>query len=321
MIDIARLEKKRISKLQKIVSYAALLMLLITCAGVLAMLVSSDALSLLFVVLTVAGMIFVIANRISRGKISKLFTSFIDPVEENAIYQTVLQQMWGNNIAYYPEKGYSLDEVCHTNLFSRFNELDLAPYLLFSSSDLVLGSWNGIDFQIADIVATYSSSTTTLYRNDHIKITSRQTNGTERIITEKYILIKADFPFDFDGQTWVLPKNKTHFIQTGELVNLESSEFDGLFTVYSNNQMGARMALQTDIMVALIELKQVLNQTPHVAFINNQVWIALPVQHNWLYLTIFGNVSKQIEQTQIQLQKISQILLKLKLNSMGNRVD
>jgi Protein of unknown function (DUF3137) len=88
----------------------------------------------------------------------------------------------------------------------------------------------------------------------------------------------ATFPFNFEGFTVLLPNTLTTFnyrFNSLEKVTLESPRFMEKWDVLSDSQIGARMALNTDIMSNLLYLHDELNCEIRISFRNNKVFFAL----------------------------------------------
>jgi len=247
------------------------------------------------------------------------YTKIMTSKEEYTLLMTLIISVWGNNIEYRPAQGYTREQIKSLHLFEYLDrEQNINSRITHDSFDLVVGTWNEIDFSIADLRMEYSEQSTTT------DTSSRFEYGKNTVPQEIFngLLICAHYPFDFEGETWVQPRSKRFAPHLGESVRLESSEFEAIYATYSTNQMGARMALQTDIMSQIIDL--VHSQTfgiPRFLFTKNQVWIAIPTSQKWLDITIFSPISQQLQNTEKLLQAISTVMINLKLNAMGNRVD
>jgi uncharacterized membrane protein (DUF485 family) len=105
-----------------------------------------------------------------------------------------------------------------------------------------------------------------------------ETKMTKRVNKDYYITMLnglfayATFPFSFEGITILRPKN--HFIQTfaGEEVRLESPRFMEIWDIQTDNQLGARLALNTDIMDNLLKLNDTLKISMSMSFIDNKLY-------------------------------------------------
>jgi hypothetical protein len=233
--------------------------------------------------------------------------SRVSDKEESMLFAKVISKMWGKKIKYSSELGYTAQQISDTSLFKYFERKSniINPAFQFFSSDRAEMTWNNISFTVSDIRIFYGSS--------EIQIASKN--------NFKGVMIKANFPFDFEGETWVQPRLGKYTTRPGEIVTLESSEFNQIYRTYTTDQMGARMALQTDIMAALVDLNTMMLKKPiRLAFIKNEVWIAFETESGWLDINLFTNIYTQLEYTQCLLEKISSIMLNIKLNVAGNRL-
>lgn len=107
-------------------------------------------------------------------------------------------------------------------------------------------------------------------------------------IIQNFIFITSDFNKQFSGQTFILPDyienslgNIAKSIQSlstlfGELVNLENSEFEKLFRVYSNDQVTSRYILSTSFMEKIILLTKKFGEDISISFIDSKLYILIP---------------------------------------------
>jgi Protein of unknown function (DUF3137)/WG containing repeat len=159
---------------------------------------------------------------------------------------------------YEPEKYIESSVFDKSRLFSR-------SYDSFVGEDMITFNENG-NLKLSEIDASYTES-----------YTDSEGNSKSRTITIfKGIFAVATFPFSFDGITTLYPKTWTSGFAEFEDVKLESSRFMEIWTVKSNNQVGARMALGTDIMNNLLYFKESnKDKNITVSFIENQIFIAI----------------------------------------------
>jgi hypothetical protein len=105
----------------------------------------------------------------------------------------------------------------------------------------------------------------------------------------KGLFIIVDFNKNFNGKTYVLPDNnnktfKKFFIfgekrntAFGELVKLESIDFEKVFAVYSTDQIEARYILSTSLMERLVNFRGKADSNIFICFANSQIYIAIPI--------------------------------------------
>ena len=164
--------------------------------------------------------------------------------------------------AYYASIG-SFD-FCDSNLFSKyFTDVDGKDYV-----EGKIGS--------TSVVFSFVRSKRTI---DIPFIPSKEFTG---------FFLKADFNKDFLGQIYVLPdiaENLLGFVGKelqeldifrGQLVNLEDSEFEKLFKVYSNNQITARYILTTSLMKRITKLNSNVSEEIYISFIDSKMYLAIP---------------------------------------------
>jgi Protein of unknown function (DUF3137) len=90
------------------------------------------------------------------------------------------------------------------------------------------------------------------------------------------IFAVATFPFVFEGITRVYANNGFFKSSSSQNVVLESPRFMEIWSVRSTSQVGARLALGTDIMNNLLYFKEKLGSRNLImSFVGNQVFIAI----------------------------------------------
>jgi Protein of unknown function (DUF3137) len=105
---------------------------------------------------------------------------------------------------------------------------------------------------------------------------SKGTAQTRTVIVFQGLFAVATFPFQFEGVTHVYANN--HFFKSSNKQNviLESPRFMEIWSVRSTSQVGARLALGTDIMNNLLYFKEKLgSRNLSMSFVSNQVFIAI----------------------------------------------
>lgn len=129
----------------------------------------------------------------------------------------------------------------------------------------------------------------------------------------------ATFPFPFEGVTHVYSNN--HFFKSSNKQNviLESTRFMEIWSVRSTSQVGARLALGTDIMNNLLYFKERLSsKNLSMSFVGNQVFIAIE-QNSFLEpdykISLLDQESVKTLKEELQIIKNIVETFKLKQNS------
>lgn len=126
----------------------------------------------------------------------------------------------------------------------------------------------------------------------------------------------ATFPFTFEGVTLVY-SNKNFFKSSSrQNVILESPRFMEIWSIRSTSQVGARLALGTDIMNNLLYLKEKLgDRNLSMSFVDNQVFIAID-QKSFLEPNYKISILDQdcVKVLKNELQIIKNIINTFKLN-------
>ena len=143
--------------------------------------------------------------------------------------------------------------------------------------------------------------------------TTRDMDGKTRTTTTNYfkgLFGYASFPFVFSGTTVLYDKKcfyrnyNSH--KNAERVKLESPRFMEIFDVYSDDQIGSRLALQTDIMNNLLYLKEKIKSEINFSFIGNKIYLAIVydnfLEPNWK-LSVIDQVQNAKIKTDLQLIK------------------
>lgn len=110
-------------------------------------------------------------------------------------------------------------------------------------------------------------------------------NDVSRQAVFKGLFFTSDFNRKFIGRTVILPKNLTSELKflnqhRGQSVKLEDPEFNKLFSVYSNDQVGARYVLSTSVMQRIVEFRKKANRDLLIALVDSQLYIAVPSEED-----------------------------------------
>ncbi len=143
--------------------------------------------------------------------------------------------------------------------------------------------------------------------------TTSDMDGKTRTTTTNYfkgLFGWASFPFVFSGTT-VLYDKKCFYRnysndKNAQRVKLESPRFMEIFDVYSDDQIGSRLALQTDIMNNLLYLKEKIKSEINFSFIGNKIYFAIVydnfLEPNWK-LSVIDQVQNAKIKSDLQLIK------------------
>jgi len=176
--------------------------------------------------------------------------------------------------------------------------------------DLIVGEIGGVPVQLCDA-----------------KLTERRRRGkhTETVTVFRGPLLIARFPKRAEGRTLVVPDGGAigNFFNglskgRGERVRLESAEFEREFQVYSSDQIEARYLLTPTMMERLVALKKRFGSKLSLAFIDQQLLIALDDGRDWFpdpglfqRLTDPAVVHEQAE----EIGRLAEIVETLRLNA------
>jgi hypothetical protein len=156
----------------------------------------------------------------------------------------------------------------------------------YSCEDLFTGAVGATAFRFSEVHAEYKTTTTD---------SKGRTQTTWHTIF-KGIFFVADFNKHFQGQTFVLPDAAESALggigrwfqelggkldgRPGELVSLESPEFERLFAVHATDQVEARYILSPSLMERLVALRNEVGTGLAVSFVSSCIFIAIPSRKN-----------------------------------------
>lgn len=124
----------------------------------------------------------------------------------------------------------------------------------------------------------------------------------------------ATFPFNFEGTTVVQPRNYEFNTFNSKKIRLESPRFMDIWDVMSDDQIGARLALGTDIMNNLLYLNENIKTPISISFIGNRVYFAIN-QKSFLEPRFYNSVynNETIQKFSKELSIIHDIVQTFKL--------
>ncbi len=112
----------------------------------------------------------------------------------------------------------------------------------------------------------------------------------------------ADFNKTFRGKTLVLPDTAEHvlgglgsFLQSlnvarGELIRMESPEFERYFVVYGDDQIEARYVLSTSLMERIMEFRRKTGRRMYLSFVDSHVYVAIPYRRRLFEPEVFRSI-------------------------------
>ncbi|HHP7243203.1 MAG TPA: DUF3137 domain-containing protein [Elainellaceae cyanobacterium] len=158
-------------------------------------------------------------------------------------------------------------------------------------------------FKEEDCVGGNWGDTTIFFSEIHAEKEVRDGDGDREYRTIfKGLFFQANFNKSFNGRTIIIPDVAERWFgglgkafqsinQTrGELIQLEDPEFERLFAVYGSDQIEARYILSTSLMRRLVELREKVNCDLSVAFVANQIYIAIRSRQDFFEPRIFRSV-------------------------------
>lgn len=188
-----------------------------------------------------------------------------------------------SNLNYFPELRISQREYIESDLFRE-------PIDRYEGDDLVEGILGQTKCRFSEL--------------EHLEkkenVNSRGRRRTYWVTIFKGIFFIADFNKHFHGRTYVVPDAGINLLGIGKLfenwspnrgerVELENSEFEKLFTVYSTDQVEARYILSTTLMERLVNFRRKAKTKVHVSFIHSNIYLAISQNKNLFEPNLFSS--------------------------------
>jgi len=142
----------------------------------------------------------------------------------------------------------------------------------YSGDDLVVGKVSGVDVRFSEI---------------HSEVKKKGSKGKTYWLTIfRGLFFIADFNKNFKGKTVILPDNSEKFLGSfshlfqsfsshGELVKMDSPEFEKEFVVYSDDQIEARYILSHSLMDSILKYKKLVGKNISISFVGSNIYIAI----------------------------------------------
>jgi len=160
----------------------------------------------------------------------------------------------------------------------------------FDGDDLVEGALGATRFRFSELI-----------HEEKQKAGDSKGRGQAcRVTVFRGLFFIADFNKHFHGKTYVVPDargsvrglgklfEKWSFAR-GNIVELENSEFEALFTVYGTDQVEARYILSPSLMERLLKFRHKANTRVHLSFIDSKVFVALATDKDLFEPKIFSS--------------------------------
>lgn len=170
---------------------------------------------------------------------------------------------------------------------SDFNFCNLHPNPdRFESEDLIYGSVGATQIRCSEVHAEERRT-----RTD-----SKGRTETHYVTIFRGLLFVADFPKHFVGQTFLVPEGLSGALGNfgaglqnlggkmsgrGELVRLESPDFERVFIATSTDQTEARYLLSSSLMERFLTLKNRFGGEISAAFINESLYLTIAKTNDW----------------------------------------
>ncbi|WP_428738444.1 DUF3137 domain-containing protein [Sulfurimonas sp.] len=183
---------------------------------------------------------------------------------------------------YIPELHIGIEQFNRSNLFSHPDR--------HSGNDLVKGKIDGVNLTFSDF---------------HAEKEHRDSKGRRSYSTIfQGLFIVSDFHKHFKGQTLVLPDfaqstfgdmigsflQSNNFGVKGELVKMDSPEFEKEFVVYGSDQVEARYILTPTLMEKILHYKKHSGHPVYVSFKGNNIFMAIEYNKDLFEPAVFSSL-------------------------------
>lgn len=160
----------------------------------------------------------------------------------------------------------------------------------YSGNDLVKGRIDGVDLKFSDF---------------HAEKEHRDSKGRRSYSTIfKGLFIISDFHKDFSGHTVVLPDTAqstfgdligsflqaNNFSRRGDLVKMDSPEFEKEFVVYGSDQVEARYILTHTLMEKILHYKKHSGHPVYVSFRGKNIYMAIEYNKDLFEPSVFRSL-------------------------------
>lgn len=192
-------------------------------------------------------------------------------------------KMMDARLIYTPKLCISMNEYVEAGIFR--NRIDR-----YAGDDLVEGKLGATSCKFSELH----------HQEKQVSYDSKGHRRENWVTIFKGIFFIADFNKNFHGSTFVLPDAGNSFfgmgrllekwtMGRGELVKLESPEFEKRFTAYSTDQVEARYILSPSLMERLVQFKEKAGTPLYLSFIHSKVFIALSLNKTLFEPNIFSS--------------------------------
>ncbi|HEX8551552.1 MAG TPA: DUF3137 domain-containing protein [Abditibacteriaceae bacterium] len=199
-------------------------------------------------------------------------------------------------------------------LVSSFGDLQYQHQLGISENEFrASGMFRSPDrYRCEDLVEGRIGETALRFSEVHAEYRSQTTDSKGHTRTEYHdifrgLFVIAEFNKNFTGVTHVLPDTAQKMFGSfgqslqglgakmsgRELVKLEDPEFEKQFVVYSRDQVEARYLLSPSLMRRLLDFRAKCNSSFHLAFMANQIYLAIPTATDWFEPSIGKELSME----------------------------
>lgn len=160
----------------------------------------------------------------------------------------------------------------------------------YSGNDLVKGKIDGVDLTFSDV---------------HAEKEHRDSKGRRSYSTIfKGLFIISDFHKNFKGKTIVLPDTAqsafgdligsflqaNNFSRSGDLVKMDSPEFEKEFVVYGSDQIEARYILTHTLMEKILHYRKHSGHPVYVSFRGRNIYMAIEYNKDLFEPSIFNSL-------------------------------
>jgi ABC-type multidrug transport system fused ATPase/permease subunit len=215
-----------------------------------------DRITAIFFVILIPPVVSIVIYSIISRKITKPYRKKFKAEIINPIVATV-----DESLTYYPQKNISFRDFMASGLFYA-ERVD--------GEDYVEGMLGNTAARFSELRATYTVETE---------------EGAETVTSYSGLFFVFDFNKAFEGRTVVIPQESRNN-NYGQLVRLESPEFEKAFAVYSDDQITARYILSLSLMQRILSFS-LQHRAIYLSFVNGILYVGIP---SWGSSVVMGKV-------------------------------
>ena len=273
--QLSDLNAKRIEIVDRIKRYGLIFILLISVSLYLSFFYNSGVIPIVFIIFIMVIM--------GYFKIHPLWKSYKLEFKEKVIRKII--NFIDESLSYNPSGKLSLEVFQKSGIFKTGVDS-------YKGDDYVYGKIGSTQVEFSEVHAEYKTTT----------VDSKGRTQTHWHTIFKGLLFSVDFNKHFNVKTYVLTdtaekmfgflgkKLQSLNFSRDDLINLENTDFEKQFVVYSADQIEARYILSPSLMERILDFKNQTKKDIQMSFVDNKLFVVVPYRKNLFEPKLFGNI-------------------------------